>query len=96
MKGKRVTFEYVLVKGINDSPKDAERLRRLLKGIPSKINLIPFNPFPGCQFKPPSFPEVEKFAQSLYIGLPAVTIRKSKGAEILAACGQLTGKSLVK
>lgn len=92
MKRKRVTFEYVLVKGVNDSIQDAAKLRKLIKDIPCKINLIPFNPFPGCELKSPNKNEVEKFAGILYPGLPAVTIRKSKGAEILAGCGQLSGK----
>jgi 23S rRNA (adenine2503-C2)-methyltransferase len=92
IKKKRVTFEYVLVKGINNRAQDADKLRRLLKGIPCKINLIPFNPYPGCKLKPPTLAEIESFARNLYTGLPAVTIRKSKGAEILAGCGQLSGK----
>jgi 23S rRNA (adenine2503-C2)-methyltransferase len=93
MKGKRVTFEYVLVKGVNDRIQDAAKLRKLIINIPCKINLIPFNPFPGCELKSPNINEVERFAEILYPGLPAVTIRKSKGAEILAGCGQLSGKS---
>ncbi len=92
MKRKGVTFEYVLVKGVNDSVKDATKLRKLIKDIPCKINLIPFNPFPGCELKPPTKNELVNFAGILYPGLPAVTIRKSKGAEILAGCGQLSGK----
>ncbi len=94
IKKKRVTFEYVLVKGINDREQDANKLRKLLKGIPCKINLIPFNPYPECDLKSPTLAEIENFAQSLYTGLPAVMIRKSKGAEILAGCGQLTGKNI--
>lgn len=93
IKRKRVTFEYVLVKGINDQIQDAAKLRKLIVAIPCKINLIPFNPFPGGELKSPDKTEVEKFAEILYPGLPAVTIRKSKGAEILAGCGQLSGKS---
>ena len=92
MKKKRITFEYVLVKGINDRAPDADKLRKLLIGIPCKINLIPFNPYPGCKLKQPTLTEIESFARSLYTGLPAVTIRKSKGSEILAGCGQLSGK----
>ena len=93
MKGKRVTFEYVLVRGVNDGVQDAAKLRKLIINIPCKINLIPFNPFPGCELKSPNINEVERFAEILYPGLPAVTIRKSKGSEILAGCGQLSGKS---
>ncbi|MEO0079997.1 MAG: 23S rRNA (adenine(2503)-C(2))-methyltransferase RlmN [candidate division WOR-3 bacterium] len=87
--GRRVTFEYVLIRGINDRPKDITHLATLLKGIPCKLNLIPLNPFPGCPYEPPSPAAVEKFARELYPLLPAVTIRKSKGATILAGCGQL-------
>ncbi len=94
MKKKRVTFEYVLVKGINDRVQDADKLRKLLKGIPCKINLIPLNPYPECKLKPPTLNKIENFARSLYTGLPAITIRKSKGAEILAGCGQLSGKNI--
>jgi len=93
-KRKRVTFEYVLVKGINDRAQDAERLRRLIKGIPCKINLIPFNPYPGCELEAPDFALVERFAKNFYSDLPCVTIRKSKGAEIIAGCGQLSGFAL--
>lgn len=93
MKRKRVTFEYVLVRGVNDGVQDAAKLRKLIIDIPCKINLIPFNPFPGCELKSPNINEVERFAEILYPGLPAVTIRKSKGAEILAGCGQLSGQS---
>lgn len=89
---KRVTFEYVLVKTINDRKQDARRLVQLLKNLPCKINLIPFNPYPGCELKPPTNDEVLRFAQILYACLPTVTIRQSKGAEILAGCGQLSGK----
>lgn len=94
LKKKRVTFEYVLVKGINDRKEDVVRLRQMLAGFLCKINLIPFNQFPGCELKVPSLAEVERFARYLYPFLPAVTIRKSKGAEILAGCGQLSGKNV--
>ncbi|MGQ9677716.1 MAG: 23S rRNA (adenine(2503)-C(2))-methyltransferase RlmN [bacterium] len=90
---RRVTFEYVLVDGVNNFQEDGLRLVQLLKDIPCKINLIPFNPFPGSTFRPPSPAAVKKFAQSLYPHLPAVTIRKSKGSKILAGCGQLAGLS---
>jgi 23S rRNA (adenine2503-C2)-methyltransferase len=91
-KNKRVTFEYLLIKGMTDRKLDALNLIELLKNIPCKINLIPFNPFPGSGFQPPDSESVERFAQLLYPQLPAVTIRKSKGSEILAGCGQLSGK----
>ena len=90
-RGKRVTFEYVLVHGINDRSKDAANLIRLLAGIPCKVNLIPFNSFPGCELESPDDTAVGLFAASLYPYLPAVTIRRSRGAGIRAACGQLAG-----
>jgi len=90
-KGKRVTFEYVLVDGINNRDKDAKQLAALLKGIPCKLNLIPLNPFPGCELKAPSAESVETFARKLWPLVPAVTVRRSKGARILAGCGQLAG-----
>lgn len=86
---RRVTFEYVLIAGVNNLPEDAARLIILLRNIPCKLNLIPFNPIPGSEFKSPSSRSVEKFAHTLYPFLPAVTIRKSKGARICAGCGQL-------
>lgn len=87
---KRVTFEYVLISGINDRPEDAQRLMRMLKYVPCKINLIPFNSCPNRDYQPPSPEQVDAFAQVLYPHLPAVTIRKSRGSEIRAACGQLS------
>jgi 23S rRNA (adenine2503-C2)-methyltransferase len=90
-KGKRVTFEYVLVDGINNRNKDVKQLAALLKGIPCKLNLIPLNPFPGCDLKAPTAESVEAFARKLWPLVPAVTVRRSKGARILAGCGQLAG-----
>jgi 23S rRNA (adenine2503-C2)-methyltransferase len=92
-KGKRVTFEYVLVDGINNRDKDVHQLAALLKGIPCKVNLIPLNPFPGCELKAPSEHSVDTFARKLWPLVPAVTVRRSKGAHILAGCGQLAGLS---
>lgn len=91
-KKKRVTFEYVVIKGVNDRPDDVKALTKLLYGIPCKINLIPFNSFPKTKFLSPSMEEMQDFAEKLYPMLPAVIIRKSKGSEILAACGQLAGR----
>ena len=90
-KGKRVTFEYVLVDGINNRDKDVKQLAALLKGIPCKLNLIPLNPFPGCDLKAPTAESIEAFARKLWPLVPAVTVRRSKGARILAGCGQLAG-----
>lgn len=88
-KGKRVTFEYVLLSGVNDRKKDAENLEMLLAAIPCKINLIPLNPFPGCALRAPSPAHVEEFMRWIMPNLPAVTLRKSLGSAILAGCGQL-------
>jgi 23S rRNA (adenine2503-C2)-methyltransferase len=86
---ERITFEYVLLKGINDSIQDAKRMVKLLKGIPSKVNLIPFNEAPGIPFKRPSDEEVREFQEVLMAeGLTAI-VRSSKGRDISAACGQL-------
>lgn len=91
---KHITFEYVLIKGVNDSDEDARRLVKLLKGIKSKINLIPFNPFPGVGFEPPDKERLASFYKILQGSKQNVVIRASKGAEIQAACGQLRGKLL--
>jgi 23S rRNA (adenine2503-C2)-methyltransferase len=90
--GKRVTFEYVMIPGVNDSPKETTALGKLIAGIPSKVNLIPLNrPGPGA-FRAPSAAEVERFRDTLMRLLPVpVTLRKSMGGEIMAACGQLAG-----
>ncbi len=86
---RRITFEYVMLGGVNDSEEDAKRLVKLLKGIPCKVNLIPFNPFGGCDFKRPSNEDVLGFQEVLVNANMTVLIRKSKGQDILAACGQL-------
>ncbi|MBU4319582.1 MAG: 23S rRNA (adenine(2503)-C(2))-methyltransferase RlmN [Thermodesulfovibrionales bacterium] len=85
----RITFEYVMIDGINDSLSDAKRLVTLLRGIPSKVNLIPFNPFAGSKFKRPSDERVLAFQEILVREKIYTFIRKSKGQDILAACGQL-------
>lgn len=87
--GQRITFEYILIKEINSSEKDAFRLSEILKGIPSKINLIPFNPWQGCEFEKPDDNQILKFQNILTANGYSVFIRKSKGTDILAACGQL-------
>ena len=88
----RITFEYVLVEGINDSPKDARRLIRILRGIPSKVNLIPLNEAPEIPFKTPSDEAVRHFQEILIEGGLTAIVRTSKGREISAACGQLRAK----
>jgi len=90
--GRRITFEYVLLKDVNDTREDAKRLVHLLKGIPSKVNLIPFNPFPGSEFDRPDGKSVLDFQNILLNAHITVIIRKSKGQDILAACGQLKAK----
>jgi len=88
----RITFEYVLVEGVNDSADDAKRLLRILRGIPSKINLIPLNESPEIPFKRPSEEKVKSFQEILMGGGLTAIVRASKGADISAACGQLQGK----
>jgi 23S rRNA (adenine2503-C2)-methyltransferase len=88
----RITFEYVMVKGMNDSSQDAKRLLRILKGIPSKINLIPLNEAPEIPFKRPSEEKVIQFQEILMEGGLTAIVRTSKGREISAACGQLQAK----
>ncbi len=86
---QRITFEYILIKDVNDSINDAEKLYKILKGIKAKINLIKFNEYPGSEFKAPDDKKVEEFQRYLFNkGLTAL-LRKSKGKDILAACGQL-------
>ncbi|MEK6792138.1 MAG: 23S rRNA (adenine(2503)-C(2))-methyltransferase RlmN [Deltaproteobacteria bacterium] len=92
--GKRhVTIEYVLLKNVNDSPQEAMRLAALLKGLPCKVNLIPFNEFPSSRFQSASPERVSLFHKILMDAGQPVFVRSSKGADILAACGQLRGQS---
>jgi len=88
----RITFEYVLLQGENDSLEDAKRLQKILKGIPSKVNLIPLNEASGIPFKKPSEERVRQFQGILMEGGLTAIVRASKGADISAACGQLQGK----
>lgn len=90
---RRITFEYVLLKGVNDSEQDAETVARLLKGIRCKINLIPFNPFPGSAFDRPSDRTVRTFQQVLLHRHYTAPVRESRGRDIAAACGQLREKA---
>ncbi len=90
---RRITFEYVMLKGVNDSLTDARELVRLLKGIPAKINLIPFNKWPGSDYECSSWSEIEKFADFINDNGYASPIRTPRGSDILAACGQLKSES---
>lgn len=94
--GRRITFEYVMLKGLNDSRSDAQRILKLLEGIPSKVNLIPFNPHPASPFQRPELPEVLAFQKYLLDRGMTTTIRISKGPDILAACGQLRSKEATR
>lgn len=85
----RITFEYILIKGVNDSDDDAKRLAKLLRQLKAKINLIPFNEFDGCGFKRPDESTVLRFQEILKKNNYTVVIRRSKGRDINAACGQL-------
>ena len=86
---RRITFEYVMLKGVNDSIDDAKSLVRLLKGIPAKINLIPFNPWPGTKYECSDWDQIEKFSQVVFDAGYASPVRTPRGRDILAACGQL-------
>jgi 23S rRNA (adenine2503-C2)-methyltransferase len=90
---KRITFEYVMLKGVNDSIDDAKALVRLLKGIPAKINLIPFNPWPGSSFECSDWEQIETFSQVIFDAGYASPVRTPRGRDILAACGQLKSAS---
>ncbi|MEI6127646.1 MAG: 23S rRNA (adenine(2503)-C(2))-methyltransferase RlmN [Pseudomonadota bacterium] len=89
---KRITFEYILIKGINDSPDNARELARLLKNINCKINLIPFNEHPAIKFKSPDEHRIAAFQTILHSLHFTAPIRRSKGSDIAAACGQLGGR----
>ena len=91
---RRITFEYVMLKGVNDSPADARALVRLLSGIPAKINLIPFNPWPGTRYECSGWETIERFADIVNKAGYASPVRTPRGRDILAACGQLKSESL--
>jgi len=90
---RRITFEYVMLKGVNDSLSDARELVRLLKGIPSKINLIPFNPWPGTQYECSDWEQIEAFSEIVFRAGYASPVRTPRGRDILAACGQLKSET---
>jgi 23S rRNA (adenine2503-C2)-methyltransferase len=90
---RRITFEYVMLKGINDSAADARALVRLLKGIPAKINLIPFNPWPGTNYECSDWATIERFSEIVFDAGYASPVRAPRGRDIFAACGQLKSES---
>ena len=90
---ERITFEYVMLKNINDSDEDARRLVKLIRGIPAKINLIPFNEWPGSPFERSDWKQIESFAEIIYRAGYASPIRTPRGEDIMAACGQLKSAS---
>jgi 23S rRNA (adenine2503-C2)-methyltransferase len=85
----RISFEYTLIRDVNDAPEDADRLARLLRGIPAKINLIPLNEHPGAPYQRPDDVRIERFVRRVAQGPIPVSLRRSRGSDILAACGQL-------
>ncbi len=93
---KRITFEYVMLKDVNDSISDAKELVRLLKGIPAKINLIPFNPWPGAPYECSTWEQIETFAEVVNRAGYASPVRSPRGRDIMAACGQLKSESVKK
>jgi len=90
--GRSVTFEYVMLDGVNDSPEQARALARLLRGHPAKVNLIPFNPFPGTRYRRSSPAAIQRFRDELLQRGLVATIRRTRGDDIDAACGQLAGR----
>jgi 23S rRNA (adenine2503-C2)-methyltransferase len=90
---RRITFEYVMLKGINDTPAEARALVRLLKGLPAKINLIPFNPWPGTIYECSDWETIERFSDIVFSAGYASPVRTPRGRDILAACGQLKSET---
>ncbi len=90
---RRITFEYVMLKGVNDSLAEAKQLVRLLKGIPAKINLIPFNPWPGSNYECSDWEQIERFSQYVFDAGYSSPVRTPRGRDILAACGQLKSET---
>lgn len=90
---RRITFEYVMLRGVNDSEAEARELVRLIAGLPAKVNLIPFNPWPGSRYEPSSNAAVERFAKVVNDAGFSAPIRTPRGRDILAACGQLRTES---
>src|SRR5215471_1220178 len=91
---RRITFEYVMLKGVNDSPSDARELVRLLAGVPAKVNLIPFNPWPGAPYECSSDAAIKAFSDIVFAAGYSAPVRTPRGRDILAACGQLKSASI--
>ena len=91
---RRITFEYVMLKGVNDSVAEARKLVQLIRGIPAKINLIPFNPWPGSPYECSTPQAISAFAEVVYRAGYASPVRTPRGRDILAACGQLKSESV--
>ena len=91
---RRITFEYVMLKGVNDSPAEARELVQLLAGIPAKVNLIPFNPWPGAPYECSSEATIAAFSDIVFAAGYSAPVRTPRGRDILAACGQLKSASV--
>ena len=91
---RRITFEYVMLKGVNDSPADAHALVKLIKGIPAKVNLIPFNPWPGAPYERSTQKAISAFSDIVFNAGYASPVRTPRGEDIMAACGQLKSESV--
>jgi 23S rRNA (adenine2503-C2)-methyltransferase len=91
---RRITFEYVMLKGVNDSPAEARELVRLLKGIPAKVNLIPFNPWPGTPYECSTDAAIAAFSEIVFNAGYSAPVRTPRGRDISAACGQLKSESV--
>src|SRR6202011_5452784 len=91
---RRITFEYVMLRGVNDSPAEARELVRLLAGIPAKVNLIPFNPWPGAPYESSTEAAIAAFSDIVFAAGYSAPVRTPRGRDILAACGQLKSASV--
>jgi 23S rRNA (adenine2503-C2)-methyltransferase len=91
---RRITFEYVMLKGVNDSPAEAKELVRLLRGIPAKVNLIPFNPWPGAPYECSTDAAIGAFSDIVFAAGYSAPVRTPRGRDISAACGQLKSMSV--
>ena len=90
---RRITFEYVMLRGVNDSEAEARELVRLIRGMPAKVNLIPFNPWPGVAYECSSNERIARFSDIIYKGGISAPVRQPRGRDIMAACGQLKSSS---